>query len=334
MKINTKITLLIAVALILTSAITSLLAAWQIRSAGEMAVTQIERLGSENIEKIKAGGKEEEEAFRKELIQRKEEYLRSQVQTTISVLEKSFKDAHDREKLMAVYREQLENAVRTAYGVLEAIEKDNSMGIEEKKRKAASVIESLRYGPENKDYFWINDMTPTMIMHPYKPELNGKDVSENEDPKGKKLFTEFVRVCREKGEGFVDYYWPKYGADEPQPKLSFVKLFREWNWIIGTGLYMDVAEMKLQSDAASIIESLRYGPENKDYFWINDMTPTMIMHPYKPELNGKDVSENEDPKGKKLFTEFVRVCREKGEGFVDYYWPKYGADEPSPSSPL
>jgi methyl-accepting chemotaxis protein len=72
--------------------------------------------------------------------------------------------------------------------------------------------------------------------------LNGKDLSQNKDPNGKRLFMEFVKTCRENGEGFVDYFWPKYGATEPQPKLSFVKLFEPWNWIIGTGLYIDDIE--------------------------------------------------------------------------------------------
>jgi methyl-accepting chemotaxis protein len=78
-----------------------------------------------------------------------------------------------------------------------------------------------------------------MVMHPYKPKLNGKDLSGSKDPNGKKLFVEFANICREKGDGFVDYFWPKYGADKPQPKLSYVKLFKSWNWIIGTGIYID-----------------------------------------------------------------------------------------------
>jgi methyl-accepting chemotaxis protein len=101
------------------------------------------------------------------------------------------------------------------------------------------MVSALRYGPENKDYFWINDLHPRMIMHPYKPELNGQNLTGYTDPNGKHLFVEFVKVCRESGEGFVEYDWPKYGADEPQPKLSFVKRFEPWNWIIGTGLYID-----------------------------------------------------------------------------------------------
>jgi len=121
---------------------------------------------------------------------------------------------------------------------------------EEAKEKAADLIKHLRYGPKNKDYFWINDMTPVMIMHPYKPKLIGKNLSEVKDPRGKRLFMEFVRVCKNKGEGFVEYEWPKYGSDKPQPKLSFVKLFKKWNWIIGTGIYTDSIERAVQARSA------------------------------------------------------------------------------------
>ncbi len=330
MRINTKIMLLIAAGLVLTSTVVGLLAVGQLNRSGRIAVARIEKLRPEYLKRIKIDGQSQVAAFREQLILRKKEYLKSQVQTAIGVLEKAYQDAHDPEKLKSLYKDQLHNAVNTAYSVIVAIEKDDNLSLEAKQQKAAEMIKSLRYGPENKDYFWINDVHPNMIMHPYKPELDGQDLSENKDPNGKKLFVEFVNVCREKGEGFVDYFWPKYGAEKPQPKLSYVKLFKPWNWIIGSGVYMEVAEAKLQADSAAIIEKLRYGPEMKDYFWINDMNPTMIMHPYKPELNGKDLSQNQDPKGKKLFVEFVNACRANGEGFVDYFWPKYGADKPQP----
>ena len=330
MKINTKIMLLVAVGLVITSAVIGFLAVWQLNRTGKIAISKIETLRPELLKRINADGETQVKAYRDQLLLRKKEYLKSQVQTTIGVLEKAYQDAHNPEKLMAVYKEQLQNAVNTAYSAIVAIEKDGDLNLEEKQQKAAEIIKSLRYGPENKDYFWINDTQPSMIMHPYKPDLDGKDLSGFKDPNDKKLFVEFVNVCQEKGEGFVDYHWPKYGADEPQPKISFVKLFKPWNWIIGSGVYMEVAEAKLKADSAAIIENLRYGPESKDYFWINDMHPTMIMHPYKPKLNGKDLSQSKDPNGKKLFVEFVNVCREKGEGYVDYYWPKYGADKPQP----
>jgi methyl-accepting chemotaxis protein len=79
-------------------------------------------------------------------------------------------------------------------------------------------------------------MHPKMVMHPIKPSLNGQDLSDFKDPNGKHLFNEFVKVCREKREGFIDYMWPKPGYDKPVLKLSYVKLFKSWNWVVGTGI--------------------------------------------------------------------------------------------------
>lgn len=76
-------------------------------------------------------------------------------------------------------------------------------------------------------------------MHPIKPALNGKDLSNVKDPTGKKLFMEFVDVTRKSGEGFVSYMWPKPGSEVDVEKISFVKLFKPWGWIVGSGVYVD-----------------------------------------------------------------------------------------------
>ncbi len=114
-----------------------------------------------------------------------------------------------------------------------------AMPVEEAQRKALAeeAVKTLRYGKD--DYFWVNDLQPRMLMHPFKPDLDGKDLSGFADPNGKKLFNEMVAVCKSAGEGFVAYEWPKPGAAKPVPKISYVKLFPDWGWIVGTGIYMD-----------------------------------------------------------------------------------------------
>jgi len=106
---------------------------------------------------------------------------------------------------------------------------------EEAQKRAKKRAENMRYG--SNDYFWINDMTPRMVMHPLKPELNGKDLSESKDPNGKRLFVEAVELCKQKGEGSIDYVWERAG--QHVPKVSYVKLFMPWGWVIGTGIYVD-----------------------------------------------------------------------------------------------
>jgi methyl-accepting chemotaxis protein len=104
-------------------------------------------------------------------------------------------------------------------------------------RNAIETIKAFRYG--DGEYFWINDMQPRMIMHPIKPALDGKDLSQNKDPKGKPLFMEFVKTVKAQEAGFVFYMWPMPGSDVDVEKVSYVKGFAPWGWVVGSGVYLD-----------------------------------------------------------------------------------------------
>lgn len=148
-----------------------------------------------------------------------------------------------RRLLLEAKQEKLRDMVNTIMSQVQTLH-DNAtirktMTEEDAKKQALHIVASSRFGADSKDYFWVNDTVPTMIMHPIKPELNGKPLGDMVDPNGKKLFVEFVNVCRDKGAGFVDYMWPKPGEDKPVKKLSYVAMFQPWGWIIGTGVYID-----------------------------------------------------------------------------------------------
>jgi len=136
--------------------------------------------------------------------------------------------------------------VEAAYSVVAHFADQAEKGLmsrEEAQALAMQSVEAMRY--EGNDYFWINDMVPRMVMHPMKPELNGKDLSGSKDPNGKHLFIEMVNICKKEGAGFVSYMWPKPGVDKPQPKISYVKLFPQWSWVIGSGIYIDDVEKEI-----------------------------------------------------------------------------------------
>ena len=208
MKIGSKINIAFAVVLVVTAGVIAGIAVYSQNRAAEHSVQAIRSMSQKNMERMKENNRENIQEYRQKLLDRKKELLRSEVDTVI--------------------------------GMIEAQYETGSTAKEQKsKDRISSVVEQLRYGPEGKDYFWIQNTQPQMIMHPYKPELNGQDLSDATDPEGKHLFKEMVRVCQQKGEGFVRYMWPKYEGEAPIPKISYVKLFEPLGWIVGTGLYLE-----------------------------------------------------------------------------------------------
>ena len=104
-------------------------------------------------------------------------------------------------------------------------------------KAALDALRAVRFGDQ--DYIWVNDMHPVVVMHPIKPELDGKDATGIKDPNGNALFVAFVRKVEAEGAGFVEYLWPKPGREAPVPKISYVKGFAPWGWVIGSGIYIE-----------------------------------------------------------------------------------------------
>jgi PAS domain S-box-containing protein len=116
---------------------------------------------------------------------------------------------------------------------------------------AAAEISKMRYGKDAKDYFWITDMWPRMVMHPYRSELNGQDLRDYkdvQDKSGKALFVEFSKMVANHNEGYLKYQWQL--NDDPNssaPKLSYVRGIPRWGWIVGTGIYINDIEDEISS---------------------------------------------------------------------------------------
>lgn len=152
--------------------------------------------------------------------------------------------------LYAGKSEKTEHVVQSAAGILKhfhSLESAGSLSREEAQKQAMEVVRGLRY--DGQEYFWINDQTPVMLMHPMNAKLEGQNLSGFKDPDGKALFNEMVAITRSQGAGQVDYRWPKPGATDPVPKISYVELFQPWGWIIGSGVYVDDVQVEFRAQA-------------------------------------------------------------------------------------
>lgn len=124
----------------------------------------------------------------------------------------------------------------------------------EAKQHALSAIGSIHY--DKSEYFWVNTLEHIMLSHP-KEGLVGTNIKNISDPNGVYLFAEMVDLVSEKKEGFVSYQWVKQGSETPIDKISYVKLFEPWGWVIGTGIYLDDAnDIFWESTQALMITAL------------------------------------------------------------------------------
>jgi len=259
------------------------------------------------------------EHYKKEAYETKEKELANYVSVALNTIDTFYKRG-SKERIQEEVQNNLMAHSSQVFNTIELVYEKfkNKISEEELKNKIKFIVSTNRYGKNG--YFWINDFDATIVMHPLKKHLIGKS------KKGVKHWDEFVEKGKI-GEGFVSYTQNLNG--KKLPKVSYVKTFKPYNWIIGTGAYITDVTAHLQSEALKSIEGMKYGKSG--YFWINDTQPKMIMHPIKPSLNGKDLSNVKDPNGVYLFNEMVKVSQQKAEGgLVKYAWAKPGKNTPQP----
>lgn len=163
------------------------------------------------------------------------------------------------ERLLDRKREMTTELTNSAWSIVSDFHRqvqDGTMELQDAQRAALERIRRLRYGSDGLDYFWITDMHPRMIMHPYRSDLEGADLSDFTDPEGVRPFVEFVNTVRNRSSGFVTYVWQ--WQDDPErleAKESYVRGFAPWGWIIGTGLYVDDVRREIATVTGRLIDA-------------------------------------------------------------------------------
>lgn len=137
-------------------------------------------------------------------------------------------------------KDSLIGLVHIVHGMLENYNKkvvSGDISLEQAQKAAVRDIHTLRYS--GKEYFFGYDFNGITKILGSDTTKVGTDRYNLTDPHGVKIIQEMIKVCREKDEGFVFYFYPKLGESEPKEKISYVKTFKPWGWLIGTGLYID-----------------------------------------------------------------------------------------------
>ena len=129
------------------------------------------------------------------------------------------------------------NEVETAVSMLQAIfikQQQGEMTLEQAKKLGADLLRELGYGTDG--YFWADTTEGVNVVLYGRKDVEGRNRLEDKDPKGTFYIKEFLAKAKA-GGGFVEYWFPKKGQAEPQPKRSYVLLFKPFGWVTGSGYY-------------------------------------------------------------------------------------------------
>lgn len=141
--------------------------------------------------------------------------------------------------LMDDRRQKIQRLVETTLSLVDFYHQQTFAGLshQQAQQLALETLRELRYGESG--YFWVNDLSTRLLVHPTQPHLEGQLQTDYQDSNGQYIFRNFVDLAASQQAGYVHYAWPKPGSNQATDKLSYIELYEPWNWVLGTGIYLD-----------------------------------------------------------------------------------------------
>ncbi|MEZ8020090.1 histidine kinase [Vibrio splendidus] len=147
----------------------------------------------------------------------------------------------------------LKDTVDLAFDAIEHIYNDPDIQEIQAKKEVRTILSKLRYGSDG--YFFAYDRHGTNLVHPIQPELIGKNLLQLQDEDGDFLIEALLREAQT-GGGFHQYLWQKPSTGEVVSKLSYAAWLERWDWMIGTGLYIEDVHQEVASMQAAINKNI------------------------------------------------------------------------------
>jgi two-component sensor histidine kinase len=247
-----------------------------------------------------------------------------QLQKTVQLVQNYAQELQSyKEVALKQRKDELKKLTNVVYGIInENYQKSllPNANIQELQKQTLTLIEKLRYG--HNDYFYVSDSKNVLISHPY---LKNKDFSNIKDIRGELIVPPLVDIADKKGEGFIRYWWKKNNASvTPYEKLTYAKKFAPWNWVVGTGVYIDDIQKDVENRKKILVEQLKKILQKtkigkNGYIYIFDSSGKMIIHQNK-ELEGKNFKHFLNPGKKTYIVDDLMDAYKYGNKTLYYNW--------------
>jgi len=187
-----------------------------------------------------------------------------------------------KQSLLEERKALLQSAVSMAKSaIVTTVEQAQRNGLEEEAVKELVVekITNLRFGENDKEYFWINDKKLDILMHGASSQLVGQNAATILGSRGDPSQSNLFDPMRTNLTGFINYSYPKPGSNDPEPKLAHYVTYEPWGWVIATGIYLDDINTVFYQKLFSFVSILTIA------------TIAMLSYAYLALLNMKQASK-------------------------------------------
>ena len=225
-------------------------------------------------------------------------------------------DAH-KQRLKAVVElteAQVINTFREA-------QKDN-LNVNQARARVFENLRNFKYGTDG--YIWVADHDATLLSHP-DPRFQGFEISQTDNRDQSSIIREVINAAVNEGEGFYQYKWQRLNEGPPIDKLSYVKNYPQWGFVIGSGLYLDDLEIEVQARKQAAIQEVREALSEiqiakTGYLYIFDKDGHLLAHP-NPNIDQTSALELINPaSGQPIIGELIKVADTGNE--LHYKWDK------------
>lgn len=253
--------------------------------------------------------------MRREYIQSQEELIRYQVDRVLGYID--FMRSQTEERVRQDIMSRVGEAHAVATHLYETYHDTRSRAeIEDLVREA---LRPIRFN-NDKGYFFALRMDGVEQLFPDHPEMEGTDINGMRDSRGSYVVREMISKLSHDGNGFFEYLWTKPGAEgDDHAKIAYLMYFEPFNWLIGSGEYLDDIEAESQSDVIRRVGNIRYGQDG--YIFIIDYEGNFLSH-IDERFQGHNLIDLQDSQGVYVTRELIEAGRNRGGGLVHYIWPK------------
>ena len=270
-------------------------------------------------------------------LEKQRQIIKSEVISFTEIIE------HEMEKTFQEARIQIQVRVSAAHSMAQNIY-DQNIDRRTKTEIQKIIIDALRpiRFDQGDGYYFISNFKGIIKLFADRPDRESISLLESQDTCGKYVIKDMIDIVQSNGEGFYSYHWTNPGHQGNEfEKLAFVKAFEPFDWLIGTGIYLDDLESRMQNTILQYAKTRRFGPNGRGYVFVYEVLDIrggrnfakVYANPNLPNDTGKLISDSyTDAKGKPFRKEFLKGIQEKGECFVDYWYKKLDSPKLSPKT--